>query len=76
MIQWLRTIRQGQRKRPNQAAWTTAETAKVKSMPGNRAGNDNAHDSVASDDSSGPAKTAEPGGLDHSNPHASERESA
>ncbi|WP_274162083.1 hypothetical protein, partial [Bradyrhizobium sp. WBAH33] len=48
----------------------------MKSMPGNRAGNDNAHDSVASDDSSGPAKTAEPGGLDHSNPHASERESA
>ncbi|WP_439363496.1 LuxR C-terminal-related transcriptional regulator [Bradyrhizobium sp. DASA03005] len=57
-------------------AKAVTETAKVKSMPGNRAGNDNAHDSVASDDSSGPAKTAEPGGLDHSNPHASERESA
>ncbi|WP_257187343.1 LuxR C-terminal-related transcriptional regulator [Bradyrhizobium sp. WBAH42] len=59
-----------------ESAKAATETAKVKSMPGNRAGNDNAHDSVASDDSSGPAKTAEPGGLDHSNPHASERESA
>ncbi|MBR1168003.1 LuxR C-terminal-related transcriptional regulator [Bradyrhizobium liaoningense] len=58
------------------SAKAATETAEVKSIPGNRAGNDNAHDSVASDDSSGPAKTAEPGGLDHSNPHASERESA
>ncbi|MCA1417050.1 hypothetical protein I6F30_38895, partial [Bradyrhizobium sp. NBAIM20] len=45
-------------------------------MPGNRAGKDNAHDPLASDDWSGPAKAAEPGGLDHSNSHASERGSA
>ncbi|WP_370098793.1 LuxR C-terminal-related transcriptional regulator [Bradyrhizobium yuanmingense] len=58
------------------SAKAATETAEAKSMPGNRAGKDNAHDSLASDDSSGLAKTAEPGGLDHSNSHASERGSA
>ncbi|UWU96073.1 LuxR C-terminal-related transcriptional regulator [Bradyrhizobium sp. CB1015] len=52
------------------------DVAELKSIPGNRAGNDNAHDSLASEGSSGPAKAAEPGGLDHSNLHASERGSA
>ncbi|MFK4382329.1 LuxR C-terminal-related transcriptional regulator [Bradyrhizobium sp. USDA 223] len=58
------------------SAKAATETAEAKSVPGNRAGKDNAHDSLASDDWSGPAKTAEPGGLDHSNSHASERGSA
>jgi len=44
----------------------------VRSMPGHRAGNDDAKESLAWDGSSGPAKMAEPGGLDHSNSHASE----
>ncbi|MCA1464722.1 response regulator transcription factor [Bradyrhizobium sp. NBAIM18] len=58
------------------SAKAATETAEVKSMPGNRAGKDNAHDPLASDDWSGPAKAAEPGGLDHSNSRASERGSA
>ncbi|WP_198399957.1 response regulator transcription factor [Bradyrhizobium yuanmingense] len=58
------------------SAKAATEKAEAKSMPGNRAGKDNAHDSLASDDSSGLAKTAEPGGLDDSNSHASERGSA
>ena len=58
------------------SAKVATETAEVKSMPGNRAGQDNAHDPLASDDSSGPSKAAEPGGLDHSNSRASERGSA
>ncbi|SCB38060.1 RNA polymerase sigma factor, sigma-70 family [Bradyrhizobium yuanmingense] len=58
------------------SAKVATETAEVKSMPGNRAGKDNAHDPLASDDSSGPSKAAEPGGLDHSNSRASERGSA
>jgi hypothetical protein len=58
------------------SAMAATETAEVKSIPGNRTGNDNGHDSLASDGSSEPAKTAEPGGLDNSNLHASERRSA
>ncbi|WP_225190493.1 hypothetical protein, partial [Bradyrhizobium sp. NBAIM18] len=58
------------------SAKAATETAEVKSMPGNRAGKDNAHDSPASDRSSGSARTAEQGGLDDSNSHASERGSA
>ncbi|MEY9589505.1 DNA-binding NarL/FixJ family response regulator [Bradyrhizobium yuanmingense] len=58
------------------SAKAATETAEVKSMPGNRAGKDNAHDPPASDRSSGSARTAEPGGLDDSNSHASERGSA
>ncbi|MBH5398291.1 response regulator transcription factor [Bradyrhizobium sp. CNPSo 4010] len=59
-----------------ESAKAAAETAEVKSKPGNRAGNDNAHDSLTSDGSPGPAKMAEPGGRDHGNLHASEQGSA
>lgn len=45
----------------------------VKSMPGHRAGNDHEHGPLALDGSLGRANIAEPGGLDHSNSHASER---
>ncbi|MDF0494626.1 response regulator transcription factor [Bradyrhizobium yuanmingense] len=73
-----RDDREGAQHAPEQmsAMAGARDTAEAKSVPGNRAGKDNAHDSLASDDSSGLAKTAEPGGLDDSNSHASERGSA
>ncbi|MDA9545571.1 hypothetical protein ACM43_14240 [Bradyrhizobium sp. CCBAU 45321] len=73
-----RDDREGAQHAPEQmsAMAGARDTADVKSIPGNRAGKDNAHDSLASDDSSGPAKAAEQGGLDDSNSHASERGSA
>ncbi|MCA1375555.1 MULTISPECIES: response regulator transcription factor [unclassified Bradyrhizobium] len=73
-----RDDREGPQHAPEQmsAMAGARDTADVKSIPGNRAGKDNAHDSLASDDWSGPAKAAEPGGRDHSNSHASERGSA
>ncbi|MDF0521226.1 LuxR C-terminal-related transcriptional regulator [Bradyrhizobium yuanmingense] len=54
-------------------ATAATETAEVRSIPGNRSGNEDAHDSPASDGAPGPAQTAEPGGLGHGNLHASER---